>query len=202
MADSTSLAQGSVHGAAERLPMPPAGSLDEAQRLAAQALINGPRKGVYGPFLPLLRSPELLERVANLGEHLRFRSVLDARVRELAICVAARHVSNQFEWVMHAPLAVKAGVSPEAVEALRQGVRPRCLADDEADAFDFAQELLSRHGVGDPTYQSALARWGEQGVVELTTLLGYFTMVSWLMNVARTPAQAGASGPCIDAFPL
>jgi 4-carboxymuconolactone decarboxylase len=120
----------------------------------------------------------------------------------LLTCAAARHVSNQFEWVMHAPLAVKAGVSPEAMEALRQGARPRDLAPDEEDALNFAQELLVRHGVSDPTYQSALARWGEQGVVELTTLLGYFAMVSWLMNVARTPAQSGATGPGIDAFPL
>ena len=119
MADFTSLRQGYTHAAAERLPMPPTGSLDEAQRLAAQALSDGPRKGVYGPFLPLLRSPELLDRVANLGEHLRFHCALDARVREFVICVVARHVSNQFEWVMHAPLAVKAGVSPEAIEALR-----------------------------------------------------------------------------------
>lgn len=201
MAEPTSLPQGYAQAGAERLPMPSAGSLDEAQRVAAQALIDGPRKGVYGPFVPLLRSPELLDRVANLGEHLRFHSALDARVRELAICVVARHVSNQFEWAMHAPLAVKAGVSPQAIDALRQGVRPRCLACDEEDALDFAQELLNRHGVSDSTYQSALARWGERGVVELTTLLGYFTMVSWLMNVARTPAQAGASGPGMDAFP-
>ena len=201
MADFTSLPQGYAHAATERLPMPPAGSLDEAQRVAAQTLIDGPRKGVYGPFLALLRSPELLDRVASLGEHLRFHSALDARVRELAICVVARHVSNQFEWVMHAPLAVKAGVSPEAIEALRQGARPGHLALDEEDTLDFAQELLTRHGVSDPTYQAALARWGERGVVELTTLIGYFAMVSWLMNVARTPAQAGASGPRIDAFP-
>ena len=202
MADFASLPQGHARTAAERLPMPPAGSLDEAQRVAAQALIDGPRKGVYGPFVPLLRSPELLDRVATLGEHLRFQSALDARIRELGICVAARHVSNQFEWVMHAPLAVKAGVSPEAIEALRQGIRPRGLAPDEEDALDFAQELLTRHGVSDPTYQSALARWGERGVVELTTLLGYFAMVSWLMNVARTPPPAGTAGPGIDAFPL
>ena len=202
MVDSASLFQGYAQGAVERLPMPPTASLDEAQRTAAQALIDGPRKGVYGPFLPLLRSPVLLDRVAILGEYLRYRSVLDARIRELATCAAARHVSNQFEWVMHAPLAVKAGVSPEAMEALRQGARPRDLAPDEEDALNFAQELLVRHGVSDPTYQSALARWGEQGVVELTTLLGYFAMVSWLMNVARTPAQSGATGPGIDAFPL
>ena len=202
MADLASLPQGHARTAAERLPMPPTGSLDEAQRAAAQALIDGPRKGVYGPFVPLLRSPELLDLVAKLGEHLRYQSALDARIRELGICVAARHVSNQFEWVMHAPLAVKAGVSPDAIEALRQGIRPRGLAPDEEDALDFAQELLTRHGVSDPTYQSALARWGERGVVELTTLLGYFAMVSWLMNVARTPPPAGTAGPGIDAFPL
>ena len=203
MADSTSLlAQGHARDAVERLPMPPMDALDDAQRAAAQALIDGPRKGVYGPFLPLLRSPVLLDRVAKLGEHLRFHGVLGDRIRELATCVAARHVSNQFEWAMHAPLAARAGVAPETLEALRQGARPRRLAADEADALDFAQELLVRNGVSDATYGAALARWGEQGVVELTTLLGYFAMVSWLMNVARTPAQAGAAGPGLDAFPL
>jgi len=156
---------------------------------------------VYGPFLPLLRSPVLLDRVAKLGEYLRFGSVLDVRIRELATCVAARHVSNQFEWMMHAPLAVKAGVPPGAIEALRSGSRPRGLAPDEEDAVDFAQELLSRHGVSDLTYKSALGHWGEQGVVELATLLGYFTMVSWLMNVGRTPSQSGAADAGIDAFP-
>jgi 4-carboxymuconolactone decarboxylase len=202
MVDAVSFPQGYADDAAERLPMPPIDSLDEAQRAAMRALVDGPRRGVYGPFLPLLRSPALLDRVANLGEHLRFHSTLDARIRELATCVVARRVSNQFEWGMHAPLAAKAGVAPEAIEALRQGARPRNLAPDEQDAFDFAQELLATHGVSEPTYQSVLARWGEQGVVELTTLLGYFALVSWLMNVARTPAQTGAPGPAIDAFPL
>ena len=200
MADSVSLRQGHAGGAAERMPMPAMGSLDEAQRAAAQALIDGPRKGVYGPFVPLLRSPVLLERMAKVGEYLRFDSVLESRVRELATCVAARHVSNQFEWTMHAPLAIKAGVAREAIEALRQGAAPRPLAPDEQDTLDFVQELLATHGVSDLTYRAALARWGERGVVELTTLVGYFAMVSWLMNVARTPAQAGGEVG-IDAFP-
>lgn len=195
------LPQGYAKGAAERLPMPPAETLDAAQQAAAQALIEGPRKGVYGPFLPLLRSPVLLDRVARLGEALRFDGQLEARVRELAICAAARHVSNQFEWTMHAPLAVKAGVSPAVIEALRVGARPLAPAADEELALDFSRELLQTHGVSQPTYERALALWGEPGVVELSTLLGYFVMVSWLMNVARTPAQASAAGPGIDAFP-
>ena len=93
----------------DRLPLPDAAAMTPQQKAAADALIAGPRKGVYGPFLPLLRSPVLLERVASVGEYLRFDSVLDARIRELVTCASARHVSNQFEWHMHAPLAIKAG---------------------------------------------------------------------------------------------
>lgn len=190
--------QGFAPDARERLPMPDAASMNDAQRAAADALINGPRKGVYGPFLPLLRSPQLLDRIAKTGEYLRFDSVLDARVRELATCAVARHVTNQFEWLMHASLAVKAGVGQATIDALRGGARPRNLPADEQAALDFTLELLTTHGVGDPTYEDALAAFGEQGVVELATLVGYFAMVSWLMNVARTPAnQPGeALGAC------
>jgi len=191
--------QGFARAAHERLPMPPDSAMTEAQRAAADALVHGPRKGVYGPFLPLLRSPQLLDRVAKMGEHLRFESVLDARIRELAICAVARHTSNQFEWAMHAPLALKAGVAPASVNALRAGARPKQLAPDEEAALDFTRELLATHGVGDATYAGALAAFGEQGIVELAALVGYFAMVCWVMNVARTPANAG--GPGLDAFP-
>lgn len=193
--------QGFAAHARERLPMPAAADMNDAQRAAAQALVDGPRKGVYGPFLPLLRSPDLLERVAKLGEFLRFGSAIEARVRELVICATARHEGNQFEWLMHAPLAVQAGVNAAAVESLRLGARPKGLQADEELALDFTHELLHTHGVSDPTYAAALAAFGEQGVVELTTLIGYFTMVNWVMNVARTPAMASAQGEPLSAFP-
>jgi 4-carboxymuconolactone decarboxylase len=174
--------------------------MNEAQRAAARALIEGPRKGVYGPFLPLLRSPVLLDRMGKVGEYLRFESVLDARVRELVTCAVARHVSNQFEWLMHAPLARKAGVAAATIEALRTGARPRDLPRDEEVAVDFTRELLQTHGTSDATYADALQLFGEQGIVELTSLIGYFAMVSWLMNVARTPALP-TTEPAIAAFP-
>jgi len=199
--DASPLPQGYARPGGERLPLPAETAMTPAQREAAQALIAGPRKGVYGPFLPLLRSPVLLYRVAGVGEYLRFQSVLDARIRELAICAVARHVSNQFEWTMHAPLAVKAGVAEAVIEALRVGARPRDLRPDEEAALDFTRELLCTHGTSDPAYAAALQAFGEQGVVELGTLVGYFAMVCWLMNVARTPAQSTATGPGIDAFP-
>lgn len=201
MPEVSPLPQGYARPGGERLPLPDAAHMNAEQRAAAQALIDGPRKGVYGPFLPLLRSPALLDRVAKMGEYLRFASVLPAPVRELAICAVARHVGNQFEWTMHAPLAVQAGVAPAAIEALRLGARPRELRGDQETALDFARELLQTHGTSDPTYAAALQAFGEQGVVELATLIGYFGMVSWVMNVARTPAQANAARPGIDAFP-
>lgn len=103
--------QGFAANAQERLPLPVADAMTDAQRAAAQALIEGPRKGVYGPLLPLLRSPDLLDRVAKVGEFLRFGSAIDARVRELVICATARHEGNQFEWLMHAPLSGSASRS-------------------------------------------------------------------------------------------
>jgi 4-carboxymuconolactone decarboxylase len=193
--------QGFAHDARERLPMPDAGAMNDAQRAAAQALIDGPRKGVYGPFLPLLRSPQLLERVAKMGEYLRFESVLDGRIRELATCAVARHTSNQFEWTMHAPLASKAGVSQATIDALHAGARPKELPRDEEAALDFTRELMATHGVSDAAYSDALACFGEQGVVELASLVGYFAMVCWVMNVARTPAQAGTAAQALAAFP-
>ena len=133
--------------------MPAADAMSHAQRAAAQALIDGPRKAVFGPFVPLLQSPVLMERIGSLGEYLRFDSPLDARVRELVTCAVARHVGNQFEWVMHAPAAVKAGVSAEA-RSRRCGsaAARRRWRDDEQLALDFALELLQHHGVSEPTY--------------------------------------------------
>ncbi len=169
--------------------------LDEmtaAQRAVAEELIRGPRKGVKGPFIALLRSPELLDRVAKVGEHLRFHSALDPRINEFVTMVVARHLTNQFEWAVHVPLALKAGLAPETAAAVAESRRPDAMAVDEALAYDFAVELLNTHGVSDTTYRRAVEHLGEIGVVELATLVGYFVMVSWVLNVAHTPAPGDA----------
>ena len=194
--------QGHSHPWSERLPLPAAEAMTDPQRTAARALIDGPRKGVFGPFVPLMRSPVLLERVGSLGEYLRFESALDARVRELVTCAVARHVGNQFEWVVHAPAAVKAGVSEEAIEALRLGRRAAPLADDEQIALYVALEVLQHHGVSEPTYAAAEACFGPHALVELSALVGYFAMVCWVMNVAHTPVQGEQGLGGLEAFPL
>lgn len=187
--------------AQERLPMLAPQAMSAAQRASADELIAGPRKAVLGPFIPLLRSPELMARVGKVGEYLRFDCVLEVRIRELAMCLVARRLSNQFEWLVHAPLALKAGVAQSVLDAVAAGKFPHSTAADEAAAIDLVTEVLANHGVCDASYAQALAVFGEQGVVELTTLVGYFATVCWVMNVARTPGQPQAGFSPLDAFP-
>lgn len=197
----TKIAQGFGRDNAERLPLPPMDSLDAAQRAAAQALIDGPRKGVKGPFIPLLRSPALLDALARAGETLRFASVLPRRVTEFVTLIVARHTSNQFEWAVHHPLALEAGSARETLDDLAAGRWPCAMSADESAAWDFAREVLDHHGVSDETYAKALDRWDEQGVVELAALIGYFACVCWIMNVARTPAPSQPEGGPLRPFP-
>ncbi|MBT0963969.1 carboxymuconolactone decarboxylase family protein [Denitromonas iodatirespirans] len=198
---TATIPQGFGPNTAERLPMPPLETLDAAQRAAAQALIDGPRGAVIGPFIPLLRSPVLMTRLGEVGAALRFDSVLPKAVGEFVMAAVARHTGNQFEWLAHAPQAIAAGVPAAAIEALGQGARPSGLEAAHALAYDFASEVLHHHGVCDATYAAALACWGEQGVVELTALIGYFSTVCWVMNVARTPAPAAAGVAPLMALP-
>lgn len=183
----------------ERLPIPERSTMTEAQQAAADAIINGPRKAIFGPFVPLLQTPLLMERIGKIGEALRFEGSLPDRIRELSICAVARETGNQFEWQTHAPLAIKAGAAPATIEALAAGKRPRNLSAEEETALDFVSELMLRHGVSDPTYTEAVHCFGEAGTVELTALVGYFVMVCWIMNVARTPGPGATQG--LSAFP-
>jgi 4-carboxymuconolactone decarboxylase len=148
-----------------------------------------------------LQTPVLTERIGETGATLRFGGTSPDRIRELAICVVARETGNQFEWQTHAPLAVKAGVAQDAVDSLAAGRRPRGLAAGEECAVDFVSELMLRHEVSDGTYAEVTACFGEPGTVELTALAGYFVMLCWIMNVARTPGPSGSDTPALMAFP-
>ena len=166
---------------------PPA-SLSPDQQQAARELIEGPRGGVYGPFRPLLHSPSLLRAVGKIGETLRYQGTLESVLREWTICVVARELSNVFEWDMHRLLAAAVGVPVATLDAL-EAHRP--LPDGTSGTLVLAQqvarEIIRQHRLDDVTWASARAEWGEATLIELLSLIGYFAMVCWLMNVARTP---------------
>lgn len=174
----------------DRMPPLPTGMMNEAQRKAAEALIAGPRKAVVGPFIALLRSPELLDRMQRVGEYLRFHNAIPQKLVELAILVTARHVDNEFEWILHQPLAMKEGVRRETIDAINALRRPDGMPADEAAVHDFVRELLETSMVSDAAYARVVSLFGEQGAVDLTGTVGYFVAVCYVMNVAGTPPPA------------
>ncbi len=180
----------------DRLPPLPQAQWSAEQRAAADEVIRGPRGRLLAPFVPLLRSPELMTHAQRMGEYLRYRNVLGQRLTELAILVTARQWSQPVEWAIHAPIAQQEGVGGETVAAIADGRRPTTLSAEEAVVYDFCVELHRDQGVGDATWQRAIERFGERGVVDLIGITGYYTFLSMVMNAARTPA------PASDAVPL
>ncbi|UTY57811.1 carboxymuconolactone decarboxylase family protein [Massilia sp. erpn] len=179
----------------ERLGPIPFAEMTTAQQAAAQAVIDGPRGALYGPFVPLLRSPELMGCAQRLGEYLRYRSAIGTRLSELAILVTARAWDQPVEWAIHAPIAADVGIRAEVIDAIAQRRAPSGLAADEQAVYDFCTELQRDKRVSDPTYAAALTQFGEQGVTDLTGLNGYYALLAMIMNVAQTPAPASSAPP-------
>lgn len=175
----------------ERMPaIAPEKLSDEQKRVAAELAAS--RGSVRGPFVAMLRSPALLERMQKVGEYVRFRSKLDLRINRLAGLLVTRHWTNQYGWHGHIPHALKAGLKPEIIAAIGEGRRPAAMADDETIAYDFVSELYASKSVSDPTYASAVAKFGEQGVIDLLAVVGYYATNAMIMNVVRTPPPDGA----------
>jgi 4-carboxymuconolactone decarboxylase len=179
----------------DRLPPIAPDLLTDAQRRAAQAVIAGPRGALYGPFVPLLRSPELLENAQRMGEYLRYRSAIGVRLSELVILVTARQWNQAVEWAIHAPIAAQVGLAPQVIEAIARRERPQDMLVDEAVVHDFCIELHQNKAVSDATYADALALFGEQGVVDLMGLNGYYTFLAMVMNTARTEMPVSSAAP-------
>ena len=195
-----SLVGGAV--AQDRMPLIPKDKMTDAQKKVVADIVAGPRGagGLEGPFVPLLRSPEFMDRLQKTGEYLRFHNSIGTKLTEFLILVTARAWTQQYEWNAHSDLALKAGVKPEHIAAIAEGSRPAGLAEDEETAYDFAMELRLHQSVSDSTYARAVKKFGEQGVIDMTGLIGYYTLLGMVMNVARTPLPQGKTPP-LAAFP-
>jgi 4-carboxymuconolactone decarboxylase len=187
-------------GAQDRMPPIPADTLTEAQRKAIDEFKAARSADISGPFIPLLRSPEVMTRARAMGDYLRFRSSLPPRLSEFVILLTARRWTQQYEWNAHQPLALAGGLKSDIVSAVAEGRRPERMAADEEALYALADEVQRNQSVSDATYAKAIAAVGEQGVIDALGLMGQYTMLAMVLNTARTPLPPGAK-PALAPFP-
>lgn len=187
--------------AQDRMPPIPADKMTPAQRKAVADYKDLRKQDLTGPpWSVILRVPDLVMPSLEMRLHNLNNSALSRKLTELAILIAARHWTNNYEWNAHNPLAVTAGLSPEIIAAVADGRRPAKMAEDEEIVYDFCMELLHNQSVSEATYARAVEKFGEPGVVEATSLEGYYTYLSMIMTTARSPMPAGAK-PALTPFP-
>ena len=151
------------------------------------------RGTVAVPFSLLLNSAEVAGRVAHLGTYLRFESTLPAADRELAILTAARECECDFEWAAHVRWARRAGVREEAIDVIGRRLALDTLTPQEALIVQYGRELLVNHRVSLETFEVVRARYGAQGVTDLTATLGYYSMLACALNAFEVGLAPGAS---------
>ena len=178
-----------------RLPDLDPSRLTPAQQAVYNKIVSGPRGRVQGPLRVWLTSPELADKAQALGAFCRYGTSLPPRLSELAILVMGAYWQAGFEWYAHAPLAIKAGIPAAAAEAIRVGKTPSLAQEDEQIVYRFAHELVHARRVSQPAYAAAVVAFGEQTVVELVAILGYYGLVSMTLNAFEIPLPPGESDP-------
>jgi 4-carboxymuconolactone decarboxylase len=186
--------------AQDRMPPIPESQQTEAQKKAIAEFTAARKTGISGPFVPLLRSPEVMNRARAMGDYLRFNSVLPPRLSEFAILITARYWTQNYEWDAHSQLALQGGLSADIIKAIADGRRPEKMAADEEVLYTFCDELHRNQSISDATYARAVSTFGEQGVIDIAGISGYYTLLAMVLNTARTPVPAGHT-PALAPFP-
>ena len=177
----------------DRLPPIPPERQTEAQKKAAAEFRVERMQEVFGPFVPLSRSPQLMIDAAKMGTYLRFGNTLPRALSEFAIILQARRWSQEYEWYVHAADARTAGLPDDVIQAVAEGRRPEKMSDEQEIIYEFGRELNDNHGVTDRTYARAVNRFGEQGVMDLVGVNGFYSLISMALNVGRTPLPPGVA---------
>lgn len=175
----------SVAYAEERLPTIPPSQYTPDQKKAADDFEAARKAPVFGPFEPLMHSPQVMTLARSMGDYLRYQSSIGNTLSELVILVTAREWTQDFEFTFHRPIAVKAGIRADIADAIADGRRPAGMNADETMIYDFATELMHNRRVSDTTFDRVKARFGTKGVVDATGIVGYYTFLAMQLNVAQ-----------------
>jgi 4-carboxymuconolactone decarboxylase len=168
-----------------RFPQLTMDQLDGKQRPLGEQIMKVSSTGIGGPYNPMLRSPVLGQRLFDLFHYLRWETSVPTRLNEFAILIIGRQWRSQVEWFAHAPIATKAGLSPDIIAELKTNKRPSSMAEDEALVYDFVTELTSTQKVSDPTFARAKKIFSDQQIVDLTAVAGNYVMVAMLLAMAE-----------------
>jgi 4-carboxymuconolactone decarboxylase len=178
----------------ERMPDIPEAQMSTEQKRIMNEIAAGPRGRIGGPFIPLMRSPELMNRLQKVGEYLRFQNTVGLRNSEFAVLIVARHWAQPVEWAIHRPIAEREGVLPATCDAIAEGRRPDNMTEDETLIYNVLEELRSNRSLSDVTYAQLRNRFGDQGVIDLVAHYGYYSLLAMTMNVTRTAVPENSVG--------
>jgi 4-carboxymuconolactone decarboxylase len=178
-----------------RFPKPAMEQLNPEQQAVAAEVLKQSSAGLGGPYGMLIKSPELLKRYLLMTDYLRQKTSLPHRLNEMAILLEARLWDAQYEWWAHEPLAKKAGLSDAIIEDLRAGKRPATMQPDEAVVYDVVTEILNKRQLSDDTFARAKQILGEQQVVDLVAVTGFYVMVSAVVIAGRIEIPNGGAPP-------
>ena len=181
--------------AEDRFPTIPPASYTPEQKQAAADFLAARKTPVFGPFEPLMYSPEVMTLARSMGDYLRFKSGIGNTLSELVIMVTAREWSQDFEWSFHKPIALKAGVPAAIIDAIQDGRRPETMTADEAIVYDTTTELHRYHRVSDATFDKAVKRFGRPAVVDMVGVAGYYTFLAMQLNAAKYKSTDGVGIP-------
>jgi 4-carboxymuconolactone decarboxylase len=178
-----------------RFPQPTMEQLSAEQQAVAAEVLKQSSAGLGGPYGMLIKSPELLKRYLLMTDYLRQKTSLPRRLNEMAILLEARLWDAQYEWWAHEPLARKAGLPEAIISDIREGKRPASMQPDEAIVYDVVTELLNKRQLSDDTFGKARQILGEQQVVDLVAVAGFYVMVSAVVIAGRVAIPNGAPAP-------
>ena len=182
----------------KRLPELTPETLTDEQKEVVHLITSGPHGSVMGPYPAWLHSPELAKRARSLSEYIRFNSTPPNRLTEIAILVTGRHWKAEFEFYAHAKLARKAGVEEHIIQSLAAGEKPGFDRDNDALVYELCTQMLQTRRISDATYQRALKTFGEQMLVDLVAIMGYYCLVSVTLNAFEAPLPPGEPSPFPD----
>jgi len=179
-------------GATDRIAKIDPGAYSDEQKIAAKEFEDARKVPIFGPFELLINSPHLMTQARAMGDYLRYKSSIGNKLSEFVILIIAREWTQDFEWSVHFPIAIREGIKQDVVQDIEQGKRPKNMSEDETIIYDFVMELQRNHQVSEDTFNSAKKHFGENGIIDIGGIMGYYTLLAMELNAAQYPTPGEA----------